>query len=205
MKFLGVWIDKNLDWKKQVDVLLTKLRQNVGLLKKSRNILDRYALRSVYYAHIHSHLSYAISVWGSMLSPKQIQKLQKVQNTCLKTMEPSTNITESFKKLKLLRINQLVRLELNKLAYKHTHNLLPIKLAQCMNCDASGKNLEKKHRYLTRSKHLLNLPQVTMKMYQNSFLMKSISLYSALPKEIMSCQNLNKFAQSVKQYLQIIQ
>ena len=83
-KFLGVWIDKNLDWKKQVDVLLTKLRQNVGLLKKSKNILDRYALRSVYYAHIHSHLSYAISVWGSMLSPKQIQKLQKVQNTCLK-------------------------------------------------------------------------------------------------------------------------
>ena len=82
-----MWIDKNLNWKKQVDVLLTKLRQNVGLLKKSKNILDRYALRSVYYAHIHSHLSYAISVWGSMLSLKQIQKLQKVQNTCLKTME----------------------------------------------------------------------------------------------------------------------
>ena len=77
-KFLGVWIDKNLDCKKQVDVLLTKLRQNVGLLKKSKNILDRYALRLVYYAHIHSHLSYAILVWGSMLSPKQIQKLQKV-------------------------------------------------------------------------------------------------------------------------------
>ena len=104
-KFLGVWIDKNLDWKKHVDVLLTKLRQNVGLLKKSKNILDRYALRSVYYAHIHSHLSYAISVWGSMLSPKQIQKLQKVQNTCLKTMEPSINITESSEKLKILRIN----------------------------------------------------------------------------------------------------
>ena len=37
-KFLGVWIDKNLDWKKQTDVLLIKLRQNVGLLKKSKNI-----------------------------------------------------------------------------------------------------------------------------------------------------------------------
>ena len=39
-KFLGIWIDKNLDWKKQVDVLPIKLRQNVELLKKSRNILD---------------------------------------------------------------------------------------------------------------------------------------------------------------------
>ena len=74
-----------------------------------------------------------------------------------------------------------------------------------MNCDASGKSVEKQHRYLTRNKHLLNLPQVTMKMYQKMFLMKSISLYSALPKEITSCQSLNKFAQSVKQYMQIIQ
>ena len=122
-KFLGVWIDKNLDWNKHVDVLLIKLRQNVGLLKKSKNILDRPALRTVYYAHIHSHLSYAILIWGSMLSTKQIQKLQKVQNTCLKIIEPSMNISESFKKLKILRISQLVRLELNKLAYKHTHNL----------------------------------------------------------------------------------
>ena len=36
-KFLGVWIDKNLDWKEHVDMLLIKLRQNVGLLKKSKN------------------------------------------------------------------------------------------------------------------------------------------------------------------------
>ena len=174
-------------------------------VRKEKNILDRLALGSVYYAHIHSHLSYAILIWASMLSTKQIQKLQKVQNTCLKTIEPGINITESFKKLKILRISQLVKLELNKLAYKRTHNLLTFKLAQCMNCDASGKSLEKQHHYLTRNKHLLNLPQITMKKYQKSFLMKSISLYSALPKEIMDCQNLHKFAQSVKHYLQINQ
>ena len=79
-KFLGVWIDKNLNWKKQTDVLLIKLRQNVGLLKKSKNILDKNALRSVYYAHIHSHLSYAISVWGSMLSMKQIQNYKRCKH-----------------------------------------------------------------------------------------------------------------------------
>ena len=179
-------------------MLLTKLRQNVGLLKKSKNILDKNALRSVYCAHIHSHLSYAISVWGSMLSMKQIQKLQKVQNICFKIMEPSKNIAESSKNLKILRINQLVQLELNKLAYKLAHHLLPIKLAQCINCDASGRSLEKQHRYLTRNKHIPNLPQVSMKIYQKSFLMKSISLYSALPKAITSCQNLNNFTRVIK-------
>ena len=177
----------------------------MGLLKKSKNILDKLALRSVYYTHIHSHLSYAISIWGSMISTKQIKKLQKIQNTCLKIIEPSMTITESYNKLKILRLSQLVTLELNKLAYKHTHNLLPLKLAQCMNCDANGKSLEKQHQYLTRNKHLLNLPQVKTKKYQKSFLMKSISLYSALPKEIMDCQTLHKFAQAVKENLQISQ
>ena len=135
----------------------------MGLLKKSKNILDRLALRTVYYAHIHSHLTYAISVWGSMLSTKQVQKLQKVQNICLKIIEPSMKTSESFEKLKILRMSQLVNLELNKMAYKRTHNMLPFKLAQCMSCDANGKSLEKQHRYLTRNKNLLNLPQITTK------------------------------------------
>ena len=33
-KFLGVWLDKNLDWNKHIDVLLGKLKQNVGLFEK---------------------------------------------------------------------------------------------------------------------------------------------------------------------------
>ena len=177
----------------------------MGLLKKSKNILDRFALRSVYYAHIQSHLSYAISIWGSMISTKQIKKLQKIQNTCLKVIEPSMTSSESCKKLKILRLSQLVTLELNKSAYKRNHNLVPLKLAQCMNCDASGKSLKKQHQYLTRNKHLLNLLLINTKKYQKSFLMKSISLYSALPKEIMDCQTLHKFAQAVKEYLQISQ
>ena len=73
------------------------------------------------------------------------------------------NTSESFKKLKILRISQLVKPELNKLAYKSTHNLLPFKLAPCMSCDANGKSLEKQHRYLTRNKNLLDLPQITTK------------------------------------------
>ena len=119
-KFLGIWLDKNLDWNKHIDILLRKLKQIVGLLRKSKNMLDKRALRSLYYAHIHSHLSYSISVWGSMLNNKQIQKLQKVQNTCFGILEPTLKISDSLKKQSILKINQLIELELNKLAFKLT-------------------------------------------------------------------------------------
>ena len=46
-KFLGIWLDKNLDWNKYIDVLLRKLKQNVGLLRKSKNLLDKTALEVI--------------------------------------------------------------------------------------------------------------------------------------------------------------
>ena len=104
-------------------------------------MLDKRALRSLYYAH--SHLSYLISVWGSMLNNKQTQKLQKVQNTCLGILEPTLKISDSLKRQSILKINQLIELELNKLAFKLTHCLLPNKLAQCMISDAGGKALKR--------------------------------------------------------------
>ena len=78
-----------------------------------------------------------------MINNKQIQKLQKIQNTCLGILEPTLKIPDSLKKQRILKINQLVNLELNKLTFKLTHCLLPEKLAQCMISDAGGKALKK--------------------------------------------------------------
>ena len=96
-----MWLDKNLDStrNKHVDTLLIKLKQNIGLLRKSKNMLNKAALNSIYYAHFHIPLCYSRSVWGSMLSAKQMQKLQKMQNTCLKIIEPHLRINESLKKI----------------------------------------------------------------------------------------------------------
>ena len=111
-------------------------------------MLDKKALRSVYSAYIHSHLSYVLSIFGTMLIMKQIQKLQRVQNTCLRIIEPNKNTAESAKSLNILRINQLIQLELNKLAFKLTHNLLPTKLTQCMSSDAGGGGKALKNKTL---------------------------------------------------------
>ena len=65
-KFLGLWLDNNLNWKKHHTVLVNKLNQGLNMLKKARNLLNKTSLLSLYYAHFHSHLSYAIVVWGGM-------------------------------------------------------------------------------------------------------------------------------------------
>ena len=67
-KFLGVTIDENLTWSCHTDNLLDKLLANKRLLQNAKKLLSNATLKLIYYAHIHSHLIYGLSVWGSMIS-----------------------------------------------------------------------------------------------------------------------------------------
>ena len=65
-KFLGTWLDDNLNWNTHVKKLLSKLMlcANKYLTPKSKHTL--------YYGQVHSNLSYGISIWGPMLRKGQI-------------------------------------------------------------------------------------------------------------------------------------
>ena len=88
-KFLGIWLDSNLDWSKQYNAICTKPKQNSQLLRRCKNFLTTSSLRLIYFAHIHSHLSYSILVWGSTAKQSILAKLQKLQNVCIKLIKPN--------------------------------------------------------------------------------------------------------------------
>ena len=39
-KFLGMWVDENLNWNEHLSKLKTKLKRNLTLLKQGKNFLD---------------------------------------------------------------------------------------------------------------------------------------------------------------------
>ena len=63
VKFLGLWIDRKLQWTMHTNTLLLKLKQNTNLLKVGNKFLNKTSKKLVYYAHIYSHVSYGILVW----------------------------------------------------------------------------------------------------------------------------------------------
>ena len=79
-KFLGTWVDHNLNWKTHVDKLALQIKSRNCLLKRGKRILGQHALKILYYAQIHSIIQYGIVIWGNMISKSQIKKLQKLQN-----------------------------------------------------------------------------------------------------------------------------
>ena len=88
MKFLGVRIDDNLNWNHQYNHVVLKIKRNMHLLQDNKLFLNRDTKKLIYYAHIYSHISYCIVVWGNMLSKQELKKLQKLQNKCIDLIDP---------------------------------------------------------------------------------------------------------------------
>jgi len=59
-KFLGLIIDKTLSWNQHIDQKATKLCSAGYALRNLKHIVPQSTLRTIYYAYIHSILSYGI-------------------------------------------------------------------------------------------------------------------------------------------------
>ena len=77
---MGVTIDDNLNWSCHINYLYSKLLANKRLLQNAKKLLTSTTLKLIYYAHIHSHLTYGLTVWGNMIS-KKMKKNPDISNT----------------------------------------------------------------------------------------------------------------------------
>ena len=122
---MGVWVDELLDWKAHVSDRTLKIKCNKNMLQQSKNVLDSHSKKLIYFGHIHSHLTYGLVNWGSLITNRDLDKLQKLQNQCVRLIDPKSNINQIYKKNQILKIKDLIKLELSKFGYKYLHNILP--------------------------------------------------------------------------------
>ena len=76
-KFLGTWVDDQLNWKTHMSRLLSKLKCCLGMLQRSSDLLSPKAKKLLYYGQVHSHLCYGLGVWA------QCYQLGKQKNCAL--------------------------------------------------------------------------------------------------------------------------
>ena len=201
-KFLGVWVDNKLNWKNHITKLEGKLKMNLHLLKRSKNILSRHTKKLVYYAHIYSHLSYCILVWGCNVSKTSLKGLQKIQDDCVSIIMKKKKVTDKdYKDLKFMKINEIIKLELQKFGYKLVNNLLPVKIKEAVMGDQFKQTLSKTHHYNTRHKALPNKPKSTCGLYLNNFICRWHDEYMPLPVATKKSINIHAFTKECKKLI----
>ena len=201
VKFLGLWIDNKLQWTHHTNTLLMKLKQNTNLLKVGNKFLSKASKKLVYYAHIYSHLTYGIVIWGNMTDSVTKRKIQKCMDTCFNLITHMPPTPVNYKKENMLNLKELILLENTKLSFKLQHHLLPIRLHNMLSSDSRMNSLEKIYHYETRNKDIPKLPSAKTKDYHTSFLFQSLRDYEMVPLETRNCITLSTFIIKMKRRL----
>ena len=64
-KFLGVYVDEHMTWKKHIKNISTKIAKNIGILSRISYLLPCNILINLYYSLIYPYLAYCNIAWGS--------------------------------------------------------------------------------------------------------------------------------------------
>ena len=112
VKYLGVFINENLNWEIDINEISTKLIEGNAMLSKLRHYVNKYILLSVYYGIFHSHLAYLCLVWGQVkCSLNRITFLQKRAIRILHSAAYRDHTCPLFHRYKVLKFVDIVSLE----------------------------------------------------------------------------------------------
>ena len=194
-KFLGIWLNDNLSWESHIRQLSIKIKKNIILLRKSKNLLKNNAMLPFYYGHVHSHLKYGILIWGSLVNSSQFARLQKMQDLAVKLINSTMNVKTIYSNHKIAKLKRILVLEQQKFAYHLINNLLPANLSTLTKTDHKGTTLCKSHNYNTRSKAEPNLPPRKATIIKIAFYTKvskhSVPSHLRLSKKTHSLHSVN--------------
>lgn len=120
IKYLGIILDKYLNFKAHIDHLTSRVRKLIHFFKTLRHITNPHIIRTVYYAMCQSIISYCITIWGGACKT-YIKPLEIAQRAILKvaTFRPFLFPTfQLYQLCKVLSVRQLFIL--NTTLIQHT-------------------------------------------------------------------------------------
>jgi exonuclease III len=124
-KILGVYLTDTMNWKKQCEHVVSKLRSVCFLFTMLRCEITENLLRQVYFAYVQSHILYSIVIWGG--SP-HLERVSVAQKRVLRAMagvrfhwnpDQVDSCRPLFKKYNILPVFSIYILECAKFVKKY--------------------------------------------------------------------------------------
>lgn len=190
-KYLGVFVDEKLDWKKHIDFLHNSLKRSIKTFYFLRNKCDSNLLRNIYFALIHSRLQYGIQCYGGSYKVF-LDKLRKTQNQFLRVIlfrKKRDSSFPLFKQLGVLPLQHLYVFKVLTVFFNRSGNIQSDFL-----CEQNYETRSKKH-------YIIKKPKTKKFIFQNSFVFIGPKLFNELPTYIKTIQNRNKFKLALKNWL----
>lgn len=189
VKFLGVHIDNQLNWKTELSHLEKAISTACYVLRSVRNEVDMKHLKMLYHALVESKLRYSILFWGGSYA-YNIQKAFVLQKRAIRTIvraQQEESCRPHFIAIKILTVPSLYILILLTHLSKYIHEY---------ETKDERQKRENTRRKDIQTKHVPHLNVVKHSAYYNS-----VKIFNKLPAELKSSVYTRGFVNKLKQFL----
>ena len=155
--FLGIVIDKNLNWKGHVNHIAGKIGRANGILSSLKHFLPQKTLVNIYHALVGSHLNYGLLLWAH--NNKRLHKLQKKAIRLVCNKKYNAHVDPLLKELNIPKLEHMHILKQFIFYYRLKGGKVPkffVTFDPEMQCGT--------HNYATRSRNVPRPPRVKKKL-----------------------------------------
>ena len=186
VKFLGVHIDRKLNFSNHIKYITGKIARNTGIFYRIRSSLPLKARINFYYSFIYPYLSYGVIVWGAT-SANHLNNLIIQQKRFIRLLADCPfleHTTPLFFKFELLKFSDI-----------YTYNV-----SNYMYSNQTNDEFQIQHQIPTRNRNRL-LPSFNrLAISQRSITYAGPHTWNELPTEIKLSNSLNIFKSKLKRY-----
>lgn len=180
-KFLGLYIDKNLNWKTHIEDLTKRVSQFSYALFMLSRIVDRKTVLLSYHAHVAAILRYGVIFWGNGSESNTVFKAQKKCVRAMFNVRIPNSCQPFFKQNNILTMPCIYIYEISLFVKK--------------NNTMFGKLKSNRHQ------DRICVPPRRTAFYNSNVLGMCPVIYNALPAKIRKIQLLQEFKQQLKDFL----
>jgi len=198
-KYLGILIDSDLKWKGHITYIHNKLVKFVIIFYKIRSKLPPEILRLIYFAFVHSHLSYGIEIYGNTTA-NHLSELLVLNNRLLRILQHKpfkTHTTDLYNTYFTLPLQLMHTYQILVFMHRYVHhrNELPVIFSTYFE---ENKLI---HHHDTRHKHDFHTHLVHTEFGKRSIKYKGCILWNSLPVDIKAIRSCHSFKFKLKQLL----
>ena len=197
-KYLGVTIDSNLTFKKQIKTVTNVIKFNLSNFRHIRNCLTTNAATLYFNAMIMSHLSYCLTSWAQAPCTT-LKSVQSAYHQAIKVLDKKPNSyhhCNCLRNHKLLSWDNLVKFTDACLVYKILHNLAPPPLSAFIKQKTTDDS-----RTRSAARRDCIIPRRRSAFGQSAFSVRASHTWNRLPTSVRHDDTYHSFKTELKSWL----
>ena len=194
IKFLGLYIDKHLNFNRHLRMTCSKISKSIGVLYKLSSFLPAQIMKTLYYTLIYPYLRYSVESWygASIGVSDAIQVQQKKAIRAVFQLPFNHTTRDCFREHSIMKIDDIYKLNLSSILFDYNKKLKTDYISPKVN------PIMESHDYNTRHGANLQIIRFNRTQSQNSFLYQSVKVWNSLPHEIKSVPTNLQFKKKLK-------